>query len=160
MADGYTITLAQTEPKTVTLAGKSEILNLVEYVEVSNVDVSRLKNDTIKNTTLKIPNGLIIVDGNDSVEVSLTIETIETMVIGVSTISFENLPANLKSQVEGTPIMVEISGAKSFLAEPGLSASVDLTGLTEGRHQLPLNIKTKAGVSTTSNHSIWVEITK
>lgn len=159
LPDGYMIAETSVTPKAIKVAGLNEEIVSVSSINTSSIDVSDLFEDASLTMPLTLPEGIINVEGPENVTVYFNIERVINKTIEVASVSFENLPSNLKSTVEGMPVSVEISGAESIIDNPDVKASVNLNGLGVGRHFLPIDLKAIEGVEIIGEYNIWVEIT-
>ena len=128
----------------VTVYGEESSLSKIEYLPVE-VDVTNLSENKTFNVTLQVPNGLRELSvKNTKITVSLGEE--ESKEINNVMIETTNLDPNYKAAAIGAASIkttVIVKGTKEVLEsidESKIKAIVDLTGYTEGDHEVTINV--------------------
>ena len=147
----YRVVEISSSPDSVKLKGASNVLNPLVSLEVpaSVINVSGAKDDV--KTTIDIseylPDGVELVDTSAAtVTVTVRIEAYasKTYRIASTDIKVNGLQDGQILSFEDTSIPVVINGLKddlNELKESDLIASIDVTGMTEGTHQVELALK-------------------
>ena len=128
----------------VTVYGEESSLSKLEYIPVE-IDVTNLSENKTFNVTLQVPNGLRELSvKNTKITVSLGEE--ESKEINNVMIETTNLDSNYKAAAIGAASIkttVIVKGTKEVLAsidESKIKAIVDLTGYTEGDHEVTITV--------------------
>ena len=171
-AYGYEITGIETVPETLTIAGSEEALAALEEsgnkitIPPEEVDVSGarenfsvevrlddyLPEDTRLSSTMNdtvIINVMIMPYGSS--EVSLNVDDI----------AVNNLESGLSLTYNTQSITIGITGSQgdlSYLTTDQIRASIDLEGLKEGEHTVPVNITLPEGYELVNDISITVNL--
>lgn len=158
-AEGYMVTGIKCSLDTVRIKGDGAVLNPVNKITIPAevLDVTDLTEDleTIVDISSYLPSGTSLVLKTDAkVEVRVKIEPLvtNTYEIPVNKIAAANLRDGCRMQYGANAIYVEVGGAKSVVSAitaDVIGASVDMSGLGEGEHQV--------GVSfTLTDENCWV----
>lgn len=147
----YRVVEISSSPDTVKLKGASNVLNPLVSLEIpsSVINVSNAKDDV--KTTIDIseylPDGVELVDTSAAtVTVTVRIEAYAPKILRVasSNIKVNGLADGWTVSFEDTSIPVVINGLKddlNGLKASDLIASIDVSGLAEGTHQVELELK-------------------
>lgn len=146
----YRVVEISSSPSEVKLKGTSDVLNPLVSIEIpaSLIDVSGAQTDvkTTIDITDYLPSGVELVDTSDaSVTVTVRIEAYKarTYRLPSENISVTGLGDGLTLSYEQTQIPVVINGLQDDLdsmTADDLVAAIDVTGLSEGTHQVELNL--------------------
>ena len=138
-------------PDTVKLKGASTVLNPLVSLEIpgSVINVSGARSDvkTTIDITEYLPDGVELVDAsNATITVTVRIEAYasKTYQLPSNQIKINGLLDGLLLEFDDNKIPVEISGLKDdleSLSVDDLVASIDVSGLTAGEHQVELELK-------------------
>jgi len=150
-ADNYYMTNIEYGPKEIEIAGKSEIIEKIESLTVTE-NIEGATSDIKKEINLSdhLQPGLIIVEDDDTAFINITIEKAETRRVTIKTddIIIKNKPAlTVKIQSTG-PIIVELSGPGSELEKitaKSVKPYIDLNNYTYGSYEAPLQMETIEG---------------
>ncbi len=140
--DGYFIKSLTANPSTVVLRGQRDVLQPIEYIETKEVDLKDLTSSTERTVGLILPEGAIL-DGSETVKISIAIDGNEST-RGMSGIfEFKNLGGNLKidsfSPTKAAVTVKGKAGRLSSLTERDVRVIVDLAGKGEGTFTIGLN---------------------
>ncbi len=136
-----TLTPSLTE---VTIYGDEESLNKVEYLPVT-IDVSNVTNNKTYTVNLTKPAGVREISAK-TITVSLTLDDIVSREIENIKIKTTNLQSGYVVQAlseEYSSVPVIVNGSKSVLDALDVStivAYIDLSGLTEGEHEVKVQV--------------------
>lgn len=147
----YRVVEISSTPETVKLKGPTTVLNpLMSIVipgEVLNVSGARGDITTTIDISEYLPEGVELVDSSDTtVTVTVRIEAYESKTYHVQTnnIQIDGLGEDYEVSFDSTSIPVVVSGLQNDLnqlSDSSFSASIDLSGLDEGVHQVMLVLK-------------------
>ena len=141
---GKAISSITTDISKITIYGNSDKLDKITYIPVY-VDVGELKEDKKYSVTLTKPTGVRAMS-ETSVNVSVALGEETTKEINDIYLEYENLGEGLTVQAasqDSTKVTVSVKGVQSVLSEldpTSIKAYVDLKGLTEGEHEVPVEV--------------------
>lgn len=166
-ASGYRLEEAASSPTTLTIAGKPEVLAGIETIVLpeSLLDITDASEDikTSVDISKYLPEGVQLAEGQKTkVELTARIEPLETMELSipVSEINLMNTPVNMQADF-GTigSIAVTLKGTQEdldALDTERVSASVDLSDLSEGIHRVNVIVTTPENIYT--ENDIWIDV--
>ena len=146
----YRVVEISSKPETVKVKGSSTILNPLSSLTIPGdvLNVSRAREDI--TTTIDIseylPDGVELVNASDAtVTVTVRIEVYESKKFNLNTsqITVDGLDTNYDLSFEQSTVAVTVSGLKdnlNVLTVSQLSASIDVTDLGVGTHQVNLEL--------------------
>lgn len=146
----YRVVEISSKPETVKVKGSSTILNPLSSLTIPGdvLNVSRAREDI--TTTIDIseylPDGVELVNASDAtVTVTVRIEAYESKKFNLNTsqIMVDGLDTNYDLSFEQSTVAVTVSGLKdnlNALTVSQLSASIDVTDLGVGTHQVNLEL--------------------
>lgn len=146
----YRVVEISSKPETVKVKGSSTILNPLSSLTIPGdvLNVSRAREDI--TTTIDIseylPDGVELVNASDAtVTVTVRIEAYESKKFNINTsqITVDGLDTNYDLSFEQSAVAVTVSGLKNnlnTLTVSQLSASIDVTDLGVGTHQVNLEL--------------------
>ncbi len=146
----YRVVEISSKPETVKVKGSSTILNPLSSLTIPGdvLNVSRAREDI--TTTIDIseylPDGVELVNASDAtVTVTVRIEAYESKKFNLNTsqITVDGLDTNYDLSFEQSTVAVTVSGLKdnlNALTVSQLSASIDVTDLGVGTHQVNLEL--------------------
>lgn len=146
----YRVVEISSKPETVKVKGSSTILNPLSSLTIPEdvLNVSRAREDI--TTTIDIseylPDGVELVNASDAtVTVTVRIEAYESKKFNLNTsqITVDGLDTNYDLSFEQSAVAVTVSGLKNnlnTLTVSQLSASIDVTDLGVGTHQVNLEL--------------------
>ena len=146
----YRVVEISSKPETVKVKGSSTILNplssLTNPGEVLNVSRAREDITTTIDISEYLPDGVELVNASDAtVTVTVRIEAYESKKFNLNTsqITVDGLDTNYDLSFEQSTVAVTVSGLKdnlNVLTVSQLSASIDVTDLGVGTHQVNLEL--------------------
>lgn len=145
---GYEIINVISEPDYVKIKGPEEVVKDIKFIETEPVNVDYIAKSISKITPLVLPDGIEVVDENDSVNITVEIEkkVEKTFEFNIDEISFNNLDPELeidkdKSEQKLIVTFVAVESIMNLLTKDDIELSVDLTDLKEGLHNVDIEIK-------------------
>jgi YbbR domain-containing protein len=140
-ASGYRVTNISVEPTVVVLFSTDQQLidSLPGFVSTLGVDLTNIQTDLETRLSLALPEGVILVGDEQSVEVVIGVAPIESSVLVTFQVEVVGLASGFEAQLSPQTVSVVISGPLSVLQGLGpndVRLFVRVTGLTAGIHLL------------------------
>lgn len=166
VAAGYIFDGLELNYNTVAVTGKAEALPGLEKVEIpaEDVDVSGLAANKIFRFNLSdyLPNGVTIVsEGQLEVTAKVMPELSRTISLNAAAIKMTGLGAGYKAAISESAVNIVFMGSREDLNAINInnvSASVNLAGLTEGRHTVRLTVSNPQGCTVSGVYNVTVVI--
>ncbi|WP_032120458.1 CdaR family protein [Clostridium amazonitimonense] len=160
------IVIKSIEPSTgsIEILGEDKDISNIDFIETEPLDLATVTGNNDVTLKLAIPKGAKSVNGKDTVSVKITVEVINQNTLSIP-ITMTGLGEGLKAELSAKNVSVSLKGPDSILAqisEADVTATLDLTNLGEGEHNLSPKIVAKEGTSlqTITPEKIKVTITK
>jgi len=136
---GYRVTNISVSPPTVTLFSSNPqlVIDMPGYVSTQPLDLAQIDDDKEVRVTLDLPEGVIIVGDEQSVQVQIGIAAVETSISLTIPINIIGLEAGLEAVVSPESIDIFLSGPLPILDDltpEDILIFVDLTDLGPGSH--------------------------
>lgn len=132
----------EVEPKNVEISGDGNQLADIGVIYTSPIDLSQISESTTLQVKLQIPDNLKL--STDTVNVKINVVVNKTLQKNVSVpINYTNPPEKSTITLGQDTVQIVLSGSEAdinSLDASKISANIDLTGLAEGEHTLPINI--------------------
>ena len=147
-SDGFNITSVSVEPPFVVITGTIETLQSLTVVTTDEVDIDGAASDVVRAATLQLAPG-VTVSGSDTVTVRVSVSPAQGEITLGLTPSVEGLEPGLRAELATTLVEVRVSGeipVLRSLSPTSLTAVVDVSGLGEGQHTLPVQVTVPQGV--------------
>jgi len=168
-ADGFMISKIEYEPKTIVIAAPDEVLanmNDITIEEQINGESESIEKEI--NLQDKMPEGVILVDENQSAVVNITIEKAETKEITFlpEDIDVRNKPLNLKlDYLTMSPVTVQVKGPFKRLKINSLTKDIvnpyiDLTNYTGGIYSIKIGADLDEYLVLNNNPGVNISLTK
>ena len=144
VAPGSAIESIESNVTQVTVYADEEVLAALNYIEVE-IDVSGLNEDKTYQKVINKPNGARSIS-ETSITINVKMEAETSKEFENIPIVFENLGSGLKvnaQREEDTKVTVSVGGVQSLLEKleaSDIKAYVDLEGLSEGTHTVPVYV--------------------
>lgn len=134
------------QPATLRIAGESYLVQELEELAVSEVDLADIGGGVNKTIRLQLPDGIISVDGVREVTVSITVaSSVSTRDYAVTAFSTVNVPEGLEAAVLSESLRVQLRGKASALESADsakITVTADLAGLTApGTYSVPAVVR-------------------
>jgi YbbR domain-containing protein len=173
-AYGYEVTSITTTPETLTLAGNDEALKALEAagnkisIPPEEVNIGGISEDytTEVNIVKYLPeNTKLSSSMNETVIVYVSVMPLGSTEIlyNVEDIQVHNLPEDMSLTYNTQNVSIGVTGSQGGLNEltaDKISASIDLSGLSEGEHTVPVDITLPSGYELVSDVSIIVRLSQ
>lgn len=160
--DGKAIKSLTSSLKEVTIYGSQEALDKIEYLPVL-IDISGINTDKTYTVNLTNPTGVREIS-DKTITVKLVLDEVVTTEISNIRISMENFDNSRYSaqavDENSKTVTVIVKGSQSAidnLEKSSITASVDLSGLSEGEHEVEVVVK---GDDNTLNYTPRVKTIK
>jgi len=146
VANGYRLDNISVFPQVVTVYSSDPAIvsALPGVVETQPLDLKNMDNTINKSLGLNLPSGVSVV-GDSSVSIQADISAIQSsLTLSGEDVEVTGLPPNLGAQVSPVAVDVIISGplpSLNTLTHQDVRIIVDVTGLTEGTHQLTPSVQ-------------------
>lgn len=146
VAQGYELESVKA-PDTVRIEGSADILADITSVTADDIDISGLTENTRVKINLNLPDG-VSVRNSDELYATVNVRGPSTGEFSFSgnEIAIEGLDEGLSASISGS-IRVSVSGprsAVSALTKADITVSVNLSGLGEGNHEVPVYVTSSA----------------
>ncbi len=145
---GVTIVSTEAAPKSIEVAGVSEIIDNIKSINTEPINISNITESTTVDANLIMPEGVHSVNNEKTVKVKITVKKISEKTLSIP-INYTNLGEKLTLENSTPTLKLVITGEESELSkisEDKLKATVDLKSLTEGSHEVKIQL---AGVPNT-----------
>ncbi len=149
-ATGYVVTSITSTPSIVGIKGDSSLLNLVTAIEIPSglIRINDAKEDLVANIDISsyLPDGTELLDKTQAnIEIVVTIEPIKNKNYSINTKDIEviGLAEGMEVEYANLSEAISVSGLKKDidkLTVSAISASIDVTGLEPGTHQVILSL--------------------
>jgi YbbR domain-containing protein len=142
-ADGFSLVKTEQNPHEITVYGKQQLLDKLEFYDGLQIDLSELKADQTITLDIPLRAGVSRVEPN-KVEVKLTIvpseqKTFEKMKVVITGLG-EKSVAEITDPTSGM-VDVKVEGAPEVVAgmkADNIDAIIDVTNLPVGKHVVPI----------------------
>lgn len=169
LIEGAGATLANTkvtvEPSSIMLAGDSELLDGMNKIILSTIDLTDFASSFTETYTIPLDNELTSTTGITSAEVTVEISGLETKVFSVSNISCTNVTEGFNAEIITQTLDVILRGDPEILAQikdENIRAVADLTDMNESTGTYMPKVKIYVdgfkGVGAIGENSITIEI--
>lgn len=171
-ADGYQVSSITTVPETITVAGDDDALNALSAagnkitIPSDYISVDGATDDVTKEIDLsEIITGNMRVASTSSETVTVTItvlpENTKEINLDVDKIAINNLSSDLTVTYDQTELTIRVKGTKNNLSSvtaDSISASVDLSGYTEGDYTVSVSVTLPEGITLSEDATIQLHI--
>lgn len=141
-SSGIEIIGMEATPKSIEVAGTSEVIDQVKEINTAPIDLSSITENTTIDANLIIPEGIHSVNNEKTVKVKFTVRRYSQKTLSIP-ITYNNLGEKLTLENSIPTIKLTISGEESELkkvSEDTIKAIVDLKSLKEGAHDIKVQI--------------------
>lgn len=162
-ADGYEIYDVDVEPESIQLEGDAAAIAEVRQRGFKPlVDLTELKEDTIKRYALELPPAVRVLGAVDAITVSLRVRAQTGTRSLTLTLRQINLPEGLEAKPAAESLQAVLEGPRPVLDAldaADVSAELDLKGLAAGSHRIEPTLRLPAGLSVRRLAPEAVEVT-
>lgn len=167
LASDYVETLRVIDPVNVLVTGPVDVLANLNEIKTEQVDIDKLTGNLSTTAALVLPEGVKLVNSPKDITVNISVEKIITKNIELTNNDISVLNANndgtLAYKVIPDKVMLQFKGKQSDLDAirvDALRPAVDVSGLSEGTHKLPLNISLPSQAKLVKPVEIEIKIEK
>lgn len=154
------------KPDKILIMGDAQIMAKTNELRTQPIDITNAMAPINIPVLIVVPDGLKLVSSSREVIVTVDISALEERVFEIPTenISIEGNPADVTFSREITsPTSIKLKGKKydlDKLTVTDFAASVDITGLNEGTHNIPIKVTLPETVSMVEETLVQVKIKK
>ena len=163
-ADNNTVSY-KIEPASVELSGDTAVLQELESIVTTTVDLNQFESTTELTVPIMIPNDCENLTGTAEATITVAISNLETAKLSVKNISITNDDTSLSTEVITQSLDVTLRGTAEDLAKvtaDNVRIVADLTDVksTIGTHAVPakINVDGVSGVGAIGNNTVTVRI--
>ena len=164
----YTEVMRSISPDKARITGPPDILAGISELKTEPVNIDNIKKDLNVTGTIKLPPGVkMAADQPKEVTVNIVVEPLVlkdfTIAGGDIAINNANSDGTLNYEIKTESVKVQLKGRSSELNAlnvAGLGPAIDVTGLEEGVHKIPLNIVLPSQVKLMEDVLIEVKVAK
>ncbi len=141
-APGVTIVSMEAAPKSIEVAGVSEIIDEIKSINTAPINISNITESTTVDASLIMPEGIHSVNNEKTVKVKITVKKFTEKTLSIP-INYMNLGEKLTLENSTPTLKLVITGEESELnkvSEDKLKAIVDLKSITEGSHEVKIQL--------------------
>lgn len=139
-ANGLDAVIQQTMPAEINITGEKNLVDRIDAIESENIDISGITEDQDVKINLIVPEGIQV---NHTEPIDVSIKVIEK---DINDEQEAKLPIQLNGELDDgvqasvSPgeVVVRFRGIRQFA--DNLTATVDVTGLKKGTHQVTVNV--------------------
>ena len=149
-ADGYILSRIVLEPEAIRVYGSLDILNGLQSITTTTVDISDAKDTITEDLTIFVPDDVEIADNEKTVKAVFVIEPVIKEKFNNLLIQNKNIAEGLKVKMETEYINVEVEGPESIvnkLDATDIISYIDCSGLAIGSYTLPVQIELPRNIS-------------
>lgn len=142
IGDGYKVTMISVEPNKIMIAGQTEILQGINSLDVTpvNIPVNDNMHTFSAESQIELPEGVVALNQNLNVTVTVNIEQIQEKTITVSSLEPVGLADNLEvTRIYPGSVNLRLRGTASEFETVDLSTlsgKIDCTGLGVGSYDV------------------------
>ncbi|URZ08155.1 CdaR family protein [Clostridium felsineum] len=145
----------------VQIEGVSEGVKNINSLDTEPIDLSKISAGQTVKVRLLVPDGVRIVNSDDSINVKVDTDTTiqKTFKVNITT---SNLGQNLKVQLSNEVLNIVVSGYVTDInniKDGDIKANIDLTNLAEGTYTEGVNVTLPSGISKVSQDLDKVNVT-
>ena len=158
-SDSIRIRRSQVYPNTVQIKGKKEVVDAIESLQTEHVDLSKVTDNLDQQIGVIYPEGVTSVSPDFQTRLTLTVEKKTQKVVEIPYSSIQVTPPEGLTYAFDNPsanVHVTASGFESdleSLTAARITLKLDLSGLSEGKQRVDLNVKGPEGVELSPNPS-------
>jgi YbbR domain-containing protein len=160
-AEGYDIVGVSAEPSVVTVFGPQSFVGEAATIRTQPIDITDATENVVRTVSLDLPAD-VSVSGGTSVTVTVRIDPAQgRQTLGVTAVAV-GLDPNLSITGALPLVDVVLLGELPALRQirpSDITATINLTGLTEGKHEVTIAVSAPAGASVASIRPEKVTIT-
>jgi YbbR domain-containing protein len=137
-----TVTSILVEPNILTVSGDISILEPLQSLNTQPIVIDGVNQTVSREVDILLPQGVHVVQENQSVLVTITIEPTASTVFENIQIKILNLPFDIDYSLEFPTIQIKLYGLASKLPQiEDIEAFIDVQGLEMGTHLVPVQLR-------------------
>ncbi len=156
------------DPKTVSIAGETNNIKNVKFVNTDPINFSELKNGNYElNKNIEIPSKCIDINSVNSVTVKLDLTSMAKKKLTINNFNIEGLNPEYSGNVTTSSIAITVYGTEDAikdLSADDINAYVDLSSseISAGSREVPVNLNfiNKTGCWVYGNYNVVVDISE
>lgn len=159
-AEGYVVSRVVTDPQLATVLGPQALLDNLDYIYTSAVNINGTTGTVTENVTLLAVDGVTI-DRTADYAVMVVIEREESKRLRDVVVSLTNADANYNYTLDVNTVDVEVRGAASAvngMTSAEVTASLDVGGLVPGVNILPVQAATGSNVQIVTAEPLYIQV--
>ncbi|TLS34924.1 CdaR family protein [Pseudalkalibacillus caeni] len=163
LPDGVSISSIEIEPAEVTVFGPNDVLNDIQYIDGIPLELDKIKENTTLELKVPVPEGAKKVDP-ESIKIKVTVDKEQE-------VTFTDIPVKVTGLSDGLmaefldpksgELDITLKGASTVLdklKKPDIEAYVDVSELSEGEHELAVEINGPQHIQWANNQKVKVAI--
>lgn len=154
------------KPDKILVTGSPDILDKTNEIKTAAINIQNATRTMNTQVLLQLPEGLRVV--NSAREVTVTVQIIP---LEVKTFEFSPLDITVQGRKNDNTLAYEITGSVSVelkgkkedisrVSIPDLQAGIDVSGLDDGIHEVPLELTLPVNITQSRQVKVAVKITK
>lgn len=167
LAADYIETLRVIDPIKALITGSVEVLEGITGIKTDQVDIDKIDGNFTASVPLIVPEGVKLVNTPKEINVNINVEKlvlkdIELVNNDISILNATN-DGSLIYEIKTEKLMLQLKGRQAdvnAIRLENLKPAVDVTGLLEGSHKLPLYITIPPQVKLMQQANVEIKITK
>lgn len=168
VAEGYELVSVDYEPKNIFVTGRRKALDRISQIEIKDLDISNLKEETEINLDLSqyLPENISLVDTAQNLMIKIKVEKKEKEKIEIlaEDISIVNPTEGYSYRItKPSKITFYMIGLQRYLKKTLSTAfepTIDVSNLPEGVHQVPVILKELEHITVNKQINVEVTVTK
>ena len=167
LATDYVETLRVIDPVKVLLSGPADALSKLGDIKTEQVDIDKINSNFTTTAPLVVPEGMKLVNSPKDITVNISVEKLVVREIELSSDDISILnginDGTMNYEIKTEKLTVKIKGRQpdvDALKLYDLKPAVDVSGLTEGTHNLPLNINLPSQLKLMNQGVVEVKVAK
>jgi len=166
-APGYVFVSGIISPNKVLITGPRNTLKGITELNTLPFNISNIKRNMVETTKIQIPEGVSLVNQTSDVTISVTVEQLINKEFDISSNSISLINTNINNDlsyiVPPASLKIKIRGTHNQLQNLNLSSfkpNINVTGLLEGIHKVPLQLTLPSTVRLAQNYTVDLIIQK
>ncbi len=135
LPEGYVLEKSELSKSTVNISGDDDVLNSIDKIDTEYIDISNLTSNNTIVAKLNVPDGIVLKDSNETVDVKFTVvkeEPVSKEIVG--NVNYIDVPEGfiLESSTQG--VKVNLHGLRDQLDKvnaENIQVTVNLSDITE-----------------------------
>ncbi len=150
-------------PNTVDIVGETNIIDSTTKVLTERINVDNIDNNIEMDIPIQLNEGVMLKGTRDTAKIIINVEKQITRTIETKTIKVQNVPEELSYRLITKTLTVTLKGTESKMEEiikNGVYAFVDINNLSEGEHDVPVELLLEDDVEAVDAYVATVKLSK